>query len=45
MILFPFLLVQLDEAAPMLAGLSEPIVVAKVNADKYRKLGSKYGVE
>ncbi|KAF8714749.1 hypothetical protein HU200_027272 [Digitaria exilis] len=36
---------QLDEAAPVLAGLSEPIVVAKVNADKYRKLGSKYGVD
>ncbi|CAD6260851.1 unnamed protein product [Miscanthus lutarioriparius] len=35
----------LDEAAPVLAGLSEPIVVAKVNADKYRKLGSKYGVD
>ncbi|CAL4887406.1 unnamed protein product [Urochloa decumbens] len=29
---------QLDEAAPVLAGLSTPIVVAKVNADKYRKL-------
>ncbi|OEL27780.1 Protein disulfide isomerase-like 5-3 [Dichanthelium oligosanthes] len=36
---------QLDEAAPVLAGLSTPIVVAKVNADKYRKLGSKYGVD
>uniref|UniRef100_A0A0D9W530 Thioredoxin domain-containing protein n=1 Tax=Leersia perrieri TaxID=77586 RepID=A0A0D9W530_9ORYZ len=36
---------ELDEAAPVLAGLSEPIIVAKVNADKYRKLGSKYGVE
>lgn len=36
---------ELDEAAPVLAGLSEPIVVAKVNADKYRKLGSKYGVD
>ncbi|CAL5021520.1 unnamed protein product [Urochloa decumbens] len=36
---------QLDEAAPVLAGLSTPIVVAKVNADKYRKLGSKYEVD
>ncbi|XP_062225674.1 protein disulfide isomerase-like 5-2 [Phragmites australis] len=36
---------ELDEAAPVLAGLSEPIFVAKVNADKYRKLGSKYGVD
>jgi protein disulfide-isomerase A1 len=36
---------QLDEAAVVLAGLSTPVVVAKVNADKYRKLGSKYGVE
>ncbi|KAG2658996.1 protein disulfide isomerase-like 5-3 [Panicum virgatum] len=36
---------QLDEAAPVLAGLSTPIIIAKVNADKYRKLGSKYGVD
>ncbi|KAI4964188.1 hypothetical protein ZWY2020_006887 [Hordeum vulgare] len=36
---------QLDEAAPVLAGLSTPIVVAKVNAEKYKKLGSKYGVD
>jgi protein disulfide-isomerase A1 len=38
-------LLQLDEAALVLAELSEPIVVAKVNADKYWKLGSRYGVE
>lgn len=36
---------QLDEAAPVLAALSTPIVVAKVNAEKYKKLGSKYGVD
>nr|CAB3446851.1 unnamed protein product [Digitaria exilis] len=36
---------QLDEAAPVLAGLSTPIIIAKVNADKYRKLGSKYEVD
>jgi protein disulfide-isomerase A1 len=29
----------------VLAGLSTPVLVAKVNADKYKKLGSKYGVE
>lgn len=44
-VVFALLPFQLDEAAPVLAELSEPIVVAKVNADKYRKLGSKYGVE
>jgi protein disulfide-isomerase A1 len=38
-------LLQLDEAAPVLAGLATPIVVAKVNADKYKKLRSRYGVE
>lgn len=36
---------QLDKAAPVLAGLKPPVVVAKVDADKYRKLGSKHGVE
>uniref|UniRef100_J3LDP6 Thioredoxin domain-containing protein n=1 Tax=Oryza brachyantha TaxID=4533 RepID=J3LDP6_ORYBR len=36
---------QLDEAAPVLAGLGTPIIIAKVNADKYKKLGSKYGVD
>lgn len=29
----------------MLASLKNPIVIAKVNADKYRSLGDKYGVE
>lgn len=36
---------QLDKAAPVLAGLKPPVVVAKVDADKYRKLGSKHDVE
>ncbi|KAL6179118.1 hypothetical protein ACLB2K_050634 [Fragaria x ananassa] len=36
---------QLDAAAPMLASLKNPIVIAKVNADKYRSLGDKYGVD
>lgn len=36
---------QLDAAAPVLAGLNEPIVIAKIDADKYRRLASKYEIE
>lgn len=36
---------QLDAAAPILAKLDHPIVVAKINADKYSKLASKYEIE
>lgn len=36
---------QLDEAAPVLAGLKKPIVIAKVNADKFTRLASKYDVD
>ncbi|XP_050376330.1 protein disulfide-isomerase 5-2 [Argentina anserina] len=36
---------QLDAAAPMLAALKNPIVIAKVNADKYSSLRDKYGVD
>ncbi|KAG6390282.1 hypothetical protein SASPL_148014 [Salvia splendens] len=36
---------ELDKAARVLAGLKPPVVVAKVDADKYRKLGSKHDVE
>ncbi|KAI9200367.1 hypothetical protein LWI28_006644 [Acer negundo] len=36
---------QLDEAAPVLAGLKEPIVIAKVNADKYKRLANKYEID
>lgn len=36
---------QLDAAAPVLAGLNQPIVIAKVNADKYTRLASKYDIE
>ncbi|ONK77478.1 uncharacterized protein A4U43_C02F6950 [Asparagus officinalis] len=36
---------ELDVAAPTLAGLKEPIVIAKVNADKYSKLGAKYEID
>lgn len=36
---------QLDKAAPVLAGLKEPIVIAKVNADKFPSLANKYEIE
>lgn len=36
---------QLDSAAPVLAALKEPVVIAKLNADKYRKVASKYEIE
>lgn len=36
---------ELDKAAPILAGLKKPIVVAKVDADKYRSLASKHDIE
>ncbi|KAH7568192.1 hypothetical protein ACOSP7_009336 [Xanthoceras sorbifolium] len=36
---------QLDEAAPVLAGLKEPVVIAKVNADKYKRLANKYEID
>lgn len=36
---------QLDAAAPLLASLKQPIVIAKVNADKYTSLAHKYGVD
>ncbi|KAK2659290.1 hypothetical protein Ddye_005823 [Dipteronia dyeriana] len=36
---------QLDEAAPVLAGLKKPIVIAKVNADKYKRLANKYEID
>ncbi|XP_073285883.1 protein disulfide-isomerase 5-2-like [Primulina huaijiensis] len=36
---------ELDKAAPVLAGLKKPIIVAKVDADKYRKLASKHEVD
>lgn len=29
----------------MLANLETPVVIAKVDADKYRKLGNKYDIE
>ncbi|KAG8660784.1 protein disulfide-isomerase 5-2 isoform X2 [Manihot esculenta] len=36
---------ELDAAAPVLAELKDPIVIAKVNADKYTRLASKYDVD
>jgi len=36
---------QLDAAAPVLATLNKPIVIAKVDADKHTSLAKKYDVE
>ncbi|XP_021288800.1 protein disulfide-isomerase 5-2-like [Herrania umbratica] len=36
---------QLDEAAPVLAGLKEPVVIAKLNADKFTRLARKYEID
>jgi len=36
---------QLDAAAPVLATLNKPIVIAKVDADKHTSLASKYDVQ
>ncbi|KAM7507606.1 hypothetical protein LguiA_018059 [Lonicera macranthoides] len=36
---------ELDKAAPVLAGLKDPIIIAKVDADKYTRLASKYEID
>ncbi|XP_030551786.1 protein disulfide-isomerase 5-2 [Rhodamnia argentea] len=36
---------ELDAAAPNLAGLKEPVVIAKVNADKYSRLAVKHDID
>lgn len=36
---------ELDKAASILAGLKDPIVIAKVNADKYTHLATKYEID
>lgn len=36
---------ELDKAAPVLAELEKPIVIAKVDADKYTRLATKYKVD
>ncbi|XP_022858165.1 protein disulfide-isomerase 5-2-like [Olea europaea var. sylvestris] len=36
---------ELDKAAPVLAGLKQPIIVAKIDADKYKRLASKHEID
>lgn len=36
---------ELEKAAPVLAGLKQPIVVAKLDADKYRSLANKHEID
>ncbi|XP_038725268.1 protein disulfide-isomerase 5-2-like [Tripterygium wilfordii] len=36
---------ELDAAAPILAGLKQPVVIAKVNADKFTRLASTYDID
>ncbi|KAF1897427.1 hypothetical protein Lal_00035132 [Lupinus albus] len=36
---------ELDAAAPILATLKDPIMIAKVNADKFNRLAKKYDVD
>lgn len=36
---------QLDKAARILADLKQPISIAKIDADKYKRVGSKYDIE
>ncbi|KAK4752011.1 hypothetical protein SAY87_020809 [Trapa incisa] len=39
------LLPELNAAAPVLAGFKEPVVIAKVDADKYNRVTSKYDID
>ncbi|XP_071737839.1 protein disulfide-isomerase 5-2-like [Rutidosis leptorrhynchoides] len=36
---------ELDKAAPMLSGLKKPVVIAKIDADKYSRVASKYKID
>ncbi|XP_057469829.1 protein disulfide-isomerase 5-2 [Actinidia eriantha] len=36
---------ELDKAAPILAGLKEPIVIAKVNADQFTRLANRFDID
>ncbi|KAL4559267.1 hypothetical protein LXL04_031404 [Taraxacum kok-saghyz] len=36
---------ELDKAAPMLSGLKDPIVIAKIDADKYHRIAKKYDID
>ncbi|KAI7753760.1 hypothetical protein M8C21_007182 [Ambrosia artemisiifolia] len=35
---------ELDKAAPILSGLKTPVVIAKIDADKYSRIASKYKI-
>ncbi|KAK9073198.1 hypothetical protein SSX86_007522 [Deinandra increscens subsp. villosa] len=36
---------ELDKAAPILSGLKKPVVIAKIDADKYSRIASKYNID
>lgn len=36
---------ELDKAARVLADLKQPMIIAKIDADKYKRVGSKYGID
>ncbi|KAL2520129.1 Protein disulfide-isomerase 5-2 [Forsythia ovata] len=36
---------ELDKAAPVLGGLKQPIIVAKIDADRYKRLASKHEID
>ncbi|PKI32219.1 hypothetical protein CRG98_047390 [Punica granatum] len=36
---------ELDAAAPVLAGLKQPVVIAKVDTDKYKRVAVKHDIE
>ncbi|XP_076901479.1 protein disulfide-isomerase 5-2-like [Bidens hawaiensis] len=36
---------ELDKAAPLLSGLKKPVVIAKIDADKYSRIASKYEID
>ncbi|KAI3820123.1 hypothetical protein L1987_13981 [Smallanthus sonchifolius] len=36
---------ELNKAAPMLSGLKKPVVIAKIDADKYSRIASKYEID
>ncbi|KAF5818306.1 putative Thioredoxin domain-containing protein [Helianthus annuus] len=36
---------ELDKAAPILSGLKTPVVIAKIDADKYSRIASKYKID
>ncbi|KAK4747676.1 hypothetical protein SAY87_014262 [Trapa incisa] len=36
---------ELDAAAPVLSGLKEPVVIAKIDVDKYKRLADKHNID